>query len=83
MLSITAFTLLMSFVRKSEIYAKNWLRVCRPTLASVLYAVTKLPKHPLYSKADNEAINLFFKCSQFCYKCVFTKRVYKCIYGDY
>lgn len=32
MLSITVFTLLTSFARKSEIYAKNWLSefVCQP-----------------------------------------------------
>lgn len=40
MLSITAFTFLTSFARKSEIYVQNWLYICLPTLDGILHPAT-------------------------------------------
>lgn len=88
MLSITVFTLLTSFARKSrDLCQKLALCVCLPTLAAVLHPKTKLPQHPLYSKADYRAINLLLECSQFFVVCVcvyiYTEKESKCDYTDY
>lgn len=65
MLSITAFTLLTSFARKSEIYAKKLaLCVCLPTLASILHAdgITTTP--PIW-QSRQRGYKPTFQCSQF------------------
>ena len=67
MLSITAFTLLRGFARKSGMYARNWLSavVCQPRPALGVQPQNHHSTTYAARQADTTAMGLLFKCSPF------------------